>query len=143
MDSLVTRLLIALSTWLGLAVLGLGPRAVASFIVAVSPPAQIDGDGGAPDSAGPADPVNYQLERPAAPGERPELYWVIAGMENSSSGAAGSSSGSSTGPMSQAFDLVAARLTRPTLVTRLDSPEALFASILLTAAIFEPPRWGR
>jgi hypothetical protein len=68
------------------------------------------------------------------------VQWAQLASGNSSSGGAGSSSGSSTGPGPQAFNSLAARPAQPTLVTRLDCPEALSIPILLTAAIFEPPR---
>ena len=142
MASFVTRVLFVLSAALGSAMLDLGAQASAAFLAVVSSPPAIDVDD--VGSSRPADVWRDQFDRPAPQEERPNLHWAHIGSGNSSSGGAGSSTGSSTGPGPETFDSVAvAGPSPPTLVTRHYRPEAPSVPLLLTAAIFEPPRSGR
>jgi hypothetical protein len=141
--SFVTRVLIALSASLGVAMLDISAQANAAFLAVASSTPPIDVDAGGPDSWRPADLRRDQCAWSKPTGDSPNL-WAHTEFGNSSSGGARSSSGPSSGPGPESFASVAvARLGRPILVTRLDRTEAPFVSVLLTAAVFEPPRSGR
>jgi hypothetical protein len=142
--SFVTRVLIVLSAALGSAMLDLGAQASAAFLAVASSAPAIDVDADGVDSSRPADVWRDQFDRPPPQAERPNLHWAHIGSRSSSSGGAGSSTGLSTGPGPETFDSVAvAGPAPPILVTRHYCPEAPSVLLLLTAAIFEPPRSGR
>jgi hypothetical protein len=141
--SFVTRVLIVLSAALGSAMLDLGAQASAAFLAVASLPPQVDVDEGGVDLSRPADVWRDQFDRPPLQEKRPNLHWAHIRSGNSSSGGAGSSTGSSTGPGPETFDSVAvAGPAPPILVTRHYRPEAPTVPLLLTATIFEPPRSG-
>jgi hypothetical protein len=141
--SFVTKALIALGTWLGVATLDLGAQASAAFLAVASLTPQIDENARGPDMSGPADPGRDWCTCPEPARDRPPVHWAHTGAENPSSGGAGASSGSSSTANPGACNSAAAvRPARPNLVTRLHRPEATSLSVLLTAAIFEPPRSG-
>jgi hypothetical protein len=142
--SFITRVLIVLSASLGMAMMDLGAQAYASFIVAVWLPSQIDRDSGGEDASRPADLWRDQFAWSQPSGDYTNLHWAHIGIGNSSSGGVSSSPRSSTGSSPEPFDSVpVAKFIRSNLVTRLHRPEGPSLPVLLTAAIFEPPRSER
>ena len=132
------RCLAALAVTFGLAMLGFGPRASASFLPLVTQPSA----GVSEEGAGPSN-----LDERPAPARLPEVVQTLhglAGEANQPAGGAGPSPTSAGGASGQAFTTVAtAQLAAPDFAARLRYFEAVFVPDPIISAIFEPPRAGR
>jgi hypothetical protein len=132
---------VALVGLLGLAVLDLGPRAVASFIPAISPLNRSDAGLGGASSSASADLQERPRVSPPCPDPDTTIQWAHHGPDGSS----GTSTGSPSGPSSNAghsSPLLAggADVPPPALITRLRAPAPLIHSQRFSSALFEPPR---
>lgn len=137
------RAIAALAVWVGLAVLGYGPRAAASFLPFATqmpqsnPCADSGGAGGAPADVQKPSDVPLTLDALLA------LKVQDCSPQSPASGGAGSGPTTSSGPTGSAVVLVAGTdPTGPSLTTRLRWRESLQIPDPITAAIFEPPRAG-
>ena len=132
------QMIAALAVWLGLAMLGYGPRAAASFLpLATGEPV--------PESGAAGIPIDPPTD--SAPSLLSEFCRLRQGADCAQlpSGGAGSSPcPSSSAPASSSGMLAtAAEVTGPTLSSRLRVREALLIPDPVAAAILEPPRIGR
>lgn len=133
------REIVALAAWLGLAMLGYGPRASAWFQLSATPISQSEA-GGAGSGPSERDATSHQ---PWFTDAFSLLDAFNSGQPSPAGGGAGSPSSSSSGSAGSTGLLVAGiELTGPSLTTRLRWRESLPIPDPLTAAIFEPPRAG-
>lgn len=133
------REIVALAAWLGLAMLGYGPRASAWFQLSTTSVSQTE-SGGAGSGPNERDATS-QLPHVTDAFSLFDAYNF--GPQSPGGGGAGSPSSSSSSSAGSTGLLVAGiELTGPSLTTRLRWRESLPIPDPLTAAIFEPPRIG-
>jgi len=137
------RAFAAVAVWVGLAMLGYGPRASASFLpIATQVPQSspwVDGGGA---GGGPTE-VQAHPDSPLFTDALQALQVNDCGPQSPSSGGAGSSPTTPSGPTGHAVALVSGTdLTNSSLSMRLRWRASLPIPDPITAAIFEPPRAG-
>jgi hypothetical protein len=138
------RMIAVLAVWLGLAMLGYGPRANASFLPFATDLPQ-SSCGAEPENAG-SGPSELQKQRDSLPTS--DAIGVLppndcGAQRSTGSSGAGSTSSVSSGPFSLSFMPVSREdLFGQGLMTHLRSLEGFLLPDPHTAAILEPPRAG-
>lgn len=136
------RLVAVLAIWLGMAMLGQGPRASASFLPFATqiPQSSMGLESGSAGSA----PIELQKPDPPLISDAfRDLQAFDCGAERPASGGASAPSTTSSGPTGHVVILIPdLGIVGPTLMTQLRSREALLIPDPILAAIFEPPRAG-
>jgi hypothetical protein len=130
--------MIAVGVWLGLAMLGYGPRASASFLPFATEMPQA----GAAESTG--GPTDLRDGTDISPTDALKLLQAChCGPERPTQGGAGSGSNSSSGPSGPGAVIVSRpEVAGPSLMTRLRSRERLSIPDPIVEAILDPPRAG-
>jgi hypothetical protein len=131
------RLIAAVAVWLGLAMLGYGPRAAASFVVSATTLPQIEATGG----AGPAEMLPAEdSQLPSALVEKLQACQCET-PQQTGGGAGSTTSNAPTGPAGAAImPTTIGEQIGPTAATRLRQRDALAILDPVLASIFEPPR---
>jgi hypothetical protein len=137
------RVITALAIWLGLAILGQGSRASASFLTTVTPVPQSAPEAEGCGAAGGPTEFQSRSDMPLFADVFGILQVDGCGAQRPAGSGAGSSSSTSSGSTGCVVMLMSVEdVNGPTFSARLRARDALSIPDPLAAAILEPPRAG-